>query len=150
MEMAPDFDEFIGSLTAHGVEFLIVGAYALACHGAPRFTGDLDIFIKPTLDNADRLLNAVRDFGFPLAGLTPDIVVQDRRMLQMGIEPVQIHVMSSISGVSWDEAWATRANVRLSNRDLPILGRDALLKNKRAAGRPKDLADIDALTRGEA
>lgn len=149
MEMAPDFDEFIGSLTAHGVEFLIVGAYALAFHGAPRFTGDLDVLIKPALDNAERLLSAVRDFGFPVAELTADAVVQERRMLQMGMEPVQIHIMSSISGVTWDEAWATRASVQLVNRELPILGRDALLKNKRAAGRPKDLADIDALTSGE-
>jgi len=150
MDLAPDFDEFIGSLSAHGVEFLIVGAYALALHGAPRFTGDLDVLIRPTPDNAERLLQALRSFGFPVPDLSPRMIVESSRMLQMGIEPVQIHVMSAISGVGWDEAWATRADARLGTRDVPILGREALLRNKRAAGRPKDLADIDALTSGDA
>ena len=146
MDLAPDFDEFIASLTAHGVEFVIVGAYALACHGAPRFTGDLDIFVRPTLENAERLLAAVRAFGFPMVELSADRLVDARHMLQMGVEPVQIHVMSAISGVLWDEAWATRVTVRFGNREVAILGREAFVRNKRAAGRPKDLADIDALT----
>ena len=105
MDLAPDFNEFIGSLNAHGVEFLIVGAYALAVHGAPRFTGDLDVLIRPTVENATRLLTAVRAFGFPIQSLRPEELVEPRRMLQMGVEPVQIHVMTAISGVSWDEAW---------------------------------------------
>ena len=146
MDLAPDFDEFIGSLIAHGVEFLIVGAYALAFHGAPRFTGDLDVFIRPTHDNAQRLLEAIRAFGFPIAELSAQQLVDTRHMLQMGVEPVQIHVMSAISGVTWDEAWATQATARFGSRGVGILGRDAFLQNKRASGRPKDLADIDALT----
>lgn len=149
MDLAPDFDEFIGSLTAHGVEFLIVGAYALAVHGAPRFTGDLDVFIRPTKDNAERLLHALQAFGFPVPDLSPQMVVESSRMLELGVEPVQIHVMSSISGIGWDEAWATRTHARLGTREVHILGREALLRNKRAAGRPKDLADIDALTSEE-
>jgi len=96
MELAPDFDEFTGSLIAHGVEFIVVGAYALAFHGAPRFTGDLDVLVRPTLDNAARLLTALRAFGFPIAELTPATIVDRRRMLQMGVPPVQIHVMSTI------------------------------------------------------
>ena len=108
MDLAPDFDEFIGSLTAHGVEFVIVGAYALAFHGAPRFTGDLDVLVRPTPDNAARLLSALETFGFPVSELTPEMVADRRRMLEMGVPPVQIHVMSAISGVEWDEAWADR------------------------------------------
>jgi hypothetical protein len=92
MELAPDFDEFIASLTAHGVEFVIVGAYALAFHGAPRFTGDLDILVRPTMDNASRLLDALESFGFSVPELTPQAIVDRRRMLQMGVPPVQIHV----------------------------------------------------------
>lgn len=79
MEVAPDFDEFIACLTAHGVEFVIVGAYALAFHGAPRFTSDLDVLIRPTVENAARLLHALEAFGFPLAGLTPESVADTRR-----------------------------------------------------------------------
>src|SRR2546430_12189026 len=105
MEVAPDFDAFIACLTAHGVEFVIVGAYALAYHGAPRFTGDLDILIRPTVDNASRLLNALEQFGFPLATLTPEAVADERRMIEMGVPPVQVHVMSAISGVGRPEIW---------------------------------------------
>jgi hypothetical protein len=149
MELAPDFDEFIGSLTAHGVEFVVVGAYALAFHGAPRFTGDLDILIQPTTDNATRLLAALKAFGFPVTELGPTAIADPRRMLEMGVPPVQIHVMSSISGVDWHEAWADRTEGRLGGHNVHFLGRATFLRNKRAAGRPKDLADIDALEPGQ-
>jgi hypothetical protein len=149
MELAPDFDEFIESLNAHGVEFLIVGAYALAFHGAPRFTGDLDVWIQPTELNAVRLLAALRDFGFPAPELSAAEVANPRRLLQLGVEPVQIHVMSAISGVTWDEAWADRVTGRFGRSEVAIIGRESFLKNKRAAARPKDLADIDALEEGQ-
>jgi hypothetical protein len=148
MELAPDFDEFIGFLTAHGVEFVVVGAYALAFHGAPRFTGDLDILVRPTLDNAARLLAALEAFGFPIVELSPEAIADRRRMLQMGVPPVQIHVMSAISGVEWEEAWSDRVEGTLGTHKVQFLGRDTYLRNKRAAGRPKDLADIDALEPG--
>jgi hypothetical protein len=148
MEVAPDFDEFIGCLIAHGVDFVIVGAYALAFHGAPRFTGDLDVLIRPSLDNAERLLKALDAFGFPTTGLTPEAVADRRRLLEMGVPPVQIHVMSSISGVEWDEVWADRCDGPLGAHTAPFIGRETYLRNKRAAGRPKDLADIDALKPG--
>lgn len=148
MELAPDFDEFIGSLTARGVEFVIVGAYALAFHGAPRFTGDLDVLVRPTVDNAARLLTALEAFGFPVANLSPEAITDRRRMLEMGVPPVQIHVMSAISGVEWDEAWSGRVEGPLGSHTVPFLGRDTYLRNKRAAGRLKDLADIDALQPG--
>jgi hypothetical protein len=148
MELAPDFDEFIACLTAHGVEFLVVGAYALAFHGAPRFTGDLDVLIRPTRDNAARLIAALEAFGFSTT-LTPEAVAETRRMLQMGVPPVQIHVMSAISGVQWDDAWSDRVDGPLGRHTVSFLGRETFLRNKRAAGRPKDLADIDALRSGE-
>ena len=142
MELAPDFDEFIACLNARGVEYLIVGAYALAFHGAPRFTGGFDIWIQPTLENGARLIDALRDFGFPAPELTPEAV-------QMGVEPVQIDVMGTISGVTWDEAWPQRVAARAGHNDVAFLGRKAFLQNKRAAGRPQDLADIDALRDGQ-
>jgi hypothetical protein len=146
MDLAPDFDEFVGSLNAHGVEFVIVGAYALAFYGHPRFAGDLDILIRPTRDNAARLLAALDAFGFPAEGLTPDTLADRRRMLQMGVPPVQIHVMSAISGVEWDEVWAGRVEGPLGRHVTAFIGQEAFLRNQRSAGRPKDLADIDALT----
>jgi hypothetical protein len=145
MDLAPDFDEFIGCLTVHGVEFVIVGAYALAYHGAPRFTGDLDVLIRPTLENAARLLEALHAFGFPVDDLTPSAVADRRKLLEMGVPPVQIHVMSTISGVEWDDVWADRVQAQLGSHTVPLLGRKTFIQNKRAAGRPKDLADIDAL-----
>ena len=145
VELAPDFDEFFGSLIAHGVEFLVVGAYALAYHGAPRYTGDIDVLLKPTTENAARLLDALSTFGFPPMNLEPGQVIEPSRIIQMGVEPVQIHVMSDISGVTWDEAWASRVEARCGSRDLPFIGRAEFIRNKRAAGRLKDLADIEAL-----
>jgi hypothetical protein len=149
MDLAPDFDEFIASLVAHYVEFVIVGAYALALHGAPRFTGDLDVFVRPTLENGSRVLEAVNAFGFPTGHLQPQDIIAADRVLEMGVEPVQIHVMSAISGVSWDEAWGDRVAAPCGRQVVPFLSRDMFLRNKRAAGRPKDLADIDALSGGE-
>jgi hypothetical protein len=148
MELAPDFDEFIGSLIAHGVEFVVVGAYALAFHGAPRFTGDIDILVRPTLDNANRVLAALEAFGFPVVELSPTAIADRQRMLQMGVPPVQIYVMSAISGVEWEEAWADRVEGPLGHHRVHFLGRETYLRNKRAAGRPKDLADTDALDPG--
>jgi len=148
VELAPDFDEFIGFLTVHGVEFVVVGAYALAFHGAPRFTGDLDILVRPTLDNAARLLAALEGFGFPVIDLSPEAISDRRRMLQMGVPPVQIRVMSAISGVEWDEAWSEGVEGPLGSHQVHFLGREIFLRNKRAAGRLKDLADIDALEPG--
>ena len=149
MDLAPDFDEFIASLNAHGAEFMVVGAFALALHGAPRFTGDLDIFVRPTIGNASRVLAAVRAFGFPVTELQPPDIANTNRILQMGVEPVQIRVMSAISGVSWDEAWQDRVVGPCGQQQVAFLGRETFLRNKRAAARPKDLADIDALVQGE-
>ena len=145
MDLAPDFDEFCALLTAREVEFVIVGAHALAFHGAPRFTGDLDILIRPTEDNARRTLAAIAEFGFPPAPLTPADIVGGTKVIEMGVAPVQIHVMSEISGVTWDEAWVSREIGPFGPRSVPFIGREAFLRNKRAAGRPKDLADIEAL-----
>jgi len=145
VELARDFDEFFSSLIAHGVEFLIVGGYALAFHGAPRFTGDIDVFVRPTLANAGRLIAALEAFGFPTGDLEASRLIEPSRLLQMGVEPVQIHVMADISGVAWEEAWAGHEVARCGSHDLPFIGRREFVLNKRASGRMKDLADLEAL-----
>ena len=145
MDLAPDFNEFCGLLNVHEVEFVIVGAYALAFHGAPRFTGDLDILVKPTEKNGERLIAAVSAFGFPTEAFTPADIASGRKVIQMGVEPVQIHVMSDISGVSWDDVWSTRTEARVGGRAVFFIGREAFIRNKKASGRLQDLADVEAL-----
>lgn len=145
MDLAPDFDEFCALLNAHHVDFVIVGAYALAFHGAPRFTGDLDILVRPTEDNARLLLAAIADFGFPTGALTPADVVRQDKLIELGVPPVQLHLMSAIDGVTWDEIWNSRQPGPLGPHQVWFISRDAFVRNKRAAGRPKDLADIAAL-----
>lgn len=145
MDLAPDFSEFFASLIDAHVEFVLVGGYALALHGAPRYTGDLDILIRPTRENADRLIRAIGAFGFPTDALTPDRIVADTCLIQLGVPPVQLHIMSAISGVTWDTVWAGHETALLSNMSIPFIGRAEFIANKRASGRPRDLADIDAL-----
>ncbi|MEX2271389.1 MAG: hypothetical protein WD690_07970 [Vicinamibacterales bacterium] len=149
MDLAPDFNEFCGLLNEHRVEFVIVGAYALAFHGHPRFTGDFDILVRPTVENGERLAAAIAAFGFPTSAFTAADVASGRKVIQMGLEPVQIHVMSDISGVSWDEVWSTRAPGTCGDHAVSFIGRAAFVKNKRASGRLQDLADIESLGGGE-
>jgi hypothetical protein len=145
LDLAPDFSEFCELLSVHHVEVVVVGPYALAFHGAPRFTGDLDILVRPTLDNGRRVLSAIEAFGFPTTALTPDDIVAGNKVVEMGVVPVQIHVMSQIDGVTWEDVWQSRAAGMLGTRTVEFIGRDEYLRNKHAAGRPKDLADIEAL-----
>lgn len=145
MDLAPDFNEFCALLNAHQVEFVIVGAHALALHGAPRYTGDLDILIRPTEPNAQRLLQTIAEFGFPEVPLKPAQIISPGKIIEMGVPPVQIHVMSHVDGVSWDEVWTGRQMATLGSNAVAFIGREQYLRNKRAAGRPKDLADIEAL-----
>jgi hypothetical protein len=145
LSLAPDFDEFCALLIARSVEFVIVGAHALAYHGAPRYTGDLDILVRPTAANGQRLLDAIVGFGFPTAPVTAADIATGHKLIEMGLAPMQIHVMSQIDGVTWDEVWNGRDTGRFGSQQVAFLGREAFIKNKRAAGRPKDLADIEAL-----
>lgn len=145
MDLAPDFDEFCGLLNDHAVEFVIVGAYALAFHGAPRFTGDLDILVRPTAENGQRLIRAIAAFGFPTDAFSPADIASGKKIIQMGVEPVQIHVMSDISGVSWEEVWSTRVPGTCGSHEVAFIGRTSFIKNKKASGRLQDLADVEAL-----
>ena len=148
METQPDFRELLALFSAHHVEYLIVGGYALAFHGAPRFTGDLDIFVKPDAANAQRILTALEAFGFASVGLTPSDFVRPEQVVQLGVPPVRIDLITSISGVAWDEAWAGRIAGRYVDIPVSYIGRDQFIANKRATGRTKDVADLEVL--GEA
>lgn len=140
-----DFVEMLSALSAAGVEFLVVGAYALAAHGAPRAAGDLDIWVRPTVKNAGRVLDALRAFGEPLFDSTVEDLTRPDTVFQIGLAPSRIDVLSGISGVAFDDAWGNRVNVHIDNLPVPVIGRDDFVNNKRASGRPKDLSDLTLL-----
>ena len=143
--MNRDFVEMLSALCAAGVEFLVVGAHALAAHGAPRATGDLDIWVRPTQENADRVLDALRVFGAPLFDLTHDDLVRPDTVFQIGLPPSRIDLLSGISGVAFDDAWPTRIEISIGALKVPVIGRDEFIANKKASGRPKDLSDLTLL-----
>jgi len=145
MEVQPDFKELLALLNAHGIEYVIVGGYALAFHGAPRYTGDLDIMVKADSENAARIIKALEKFGFGEAGLTPDDFQQVEKVVQLGVPPVRVDILTSLTGVSSDEAFSGRVEGTYGGVSVYFLGRDQLVANKRALGRKRDLADIEAL-----
>ena len=132
-------------LNEHKVDYLIVGGYALAFHGAPRFTGDIDIFVRPEPENARRVLQALAAFGFNFPNLTEDDFQNPNKVVQLGVPPVRIDLITSITGVSWEEAATSREPSTFGDVPVSYIGRDRYVANKRAAGRKKDLADLEAL-----
>ena len=145
MEVQPDFRELLALLNEHKVEYLIVGGYALAFHGAPRFTGDIDIFVRPDVENASRVLIALAAFGFRFPNLTAADFESPNKVVELGVPPVRIDIITSISGVSWEEAEAGKEPGNFGDVPVAYIGRQQYIANKRAAGRRKDLADIEAL-----
>ena len=145
MEVQPDFRDLFALLNEHMVEYLIVGGYALAFHGAPRFTGDIDIFVRPDVQNASRVLDALVAFGFRFPDLTAADFENPNKVMQLGVPPVRIDIITSISGVSWEEAEAAKEPGTFGDVAVAYIGREEYIKNKRSAGRKKDLADIEAL-----
>ena len=141
----PDFAEMLRALSAEGADYLLVGAYAMAAHGVPRATGDIDIWVQPSPANAERVLRALRRFGAPLFDLTASDLARDGTVFQLGVPPRRIDLLTSIDGVTFDEAWPDRIVARLGDLKVVVIGRDALVRNKRAARRPKDLVDLLAL-----
>jgi hypothetical protein len=139
-----DFKEFAELLNVQSVEYLVVGGYALAAHGHPRYTGDIDFWIRPTPDNIARLLDALHDFGFGSLGLTAGDFTTDT-VVQLGQPPRRIDLLTSIDGVSFESCFARREQIELAGVPLSIIGLDDFKTNKRAAGRLKDLADLESL-----
>ena len=144
--MSRDFVEMLSALSAAGARFLVVGAHALAAHGIPRATGDLDIWIRPTPENAARVINALKTFGAALCNLGADDLSRPDTVFQIGLPPSRIDILSSISGVHFDSAWPRRVAVTVGDMEVGVIGREDFIANKRASGRPKDLLDIQLLT----
>src|SRR5436309_6200108 len=139
-----DFTEFLDLLAQHDVKALIIGAFAVAFHAKPRFTKDLDIFVEATPDNAERLLRAIDAFGFGTLGLTVDDFAP-RGITQLGYAPNRIDLVTSIDGVTFEDAWASRVAGKYGGVAVWYIGREALVRNKKAAARPQDLMDLATL-----
>jgi predicted nucleotidyltransferase len=145
MGLSKDWREFLELLNSRGVEYVIVGAQSLAFHGRPRYTGDLDMLIKPDRVNARALVDLLSEFGFAKSDFTEADFLEPDQMIQLGRAPNRIDLLTSISGVSVEEAFATKVAAELDGVPVFILSKDALIRNKRAVGRPQDLADIASL-----
>jgi predicted nucleotidyltransferase len=147
MPFADDLRAFLKSLDAAQAEFIVVGGYAVAFHGFPRNTGDLDIWIRASVDNAPRVERAVRDFGFPIDASARAALLQPDAILRMGYPPIRIELLTQVSGLDFDACRSRAVMIALDDVKVPVLGLDDLIVNKRAAGRPKDLLDLIELER---
>jgi predicted nucleotidyltransferase len=145
MEIERDFKELLELLNSHEVEYIIVGGFALAFHGAPRFTGDLDIFLKADPENAKRVVAALSDFGFGSVGLSEGDFTVPNQVIQLGVPPVRVDLITSISGVQWDHAWSDSVAADLNGISVRFISKKHFIANKKASGRKKDLADLEAL-----
>ncbi len=145
--MNPDFIDFLSALLAEEARFLVVGAHALAVHGVPRATGDIDVWIERSPGNAERVIRALTAFGAPTDALgvksedfeAPDVVIQ------IGLPPRRIDILTGVSGLTFEEAWSGRVMHPVNGLTVPFLGREALVRNKRSSGRFKDLGDLESL-----
>lgn len=145
MEILDDFSALFALLNEHEVDYLIVGGYALAFHGCPRFTGDVDALVRPTAENASRLMAALDAFGFGEIGLRPTDFTKADTVIQLGVPPVRVDLVTSITGVSIEEDFAAPVAGYYGETPIRYLSCDCLIANKRATGRAKDLADLEAL-----
>lgn len=145
MEIHKNFKELLELFNAHKVEYVVVGGYALAFHGAPRFTGDIDILVRPDDNNAKRIIAALADFGFASLGLCEADFTKLNNVIQLGVPPVRVDIMTSLTAVTWDKARTGRVTGNYDRTTVYFIGRDDLIANKKALGRKKDIADLEAL-----
>ena len=145
MEIQRDYKELLELFNAHNVDYVIVGGYALAFHGAPRFTGDIDLFVKPDAKNAQRILAALSEFGMGSLDLSESDFTSGDNIIQIGVQPVRVDIMTSITGVGWEKAESGKVPGNYGDTEVYFIGKDDFVLNKRALGRKRDLADLEAL-----
>ena len=143
--MNPDFLDLFRAFIAADVRFLVVGAYALGVHGRPRATGDLDVWIDPTPENAGRVVSALEQFGAPIGQVAANDFSRPGIVFQMGLPPLRIDLLTELSGLTFAEAWPGRTRAAFGPLTVDVIGRDAFIKNKRATGRARDIGDIESL-----
>ena len=147
MEAQKDFKELLGLFNKHKVEYVIVGAYALAFHGCPRYTGDLDLLVKPYPDNAKRIIEAIKEFGFESLNLTIDDFSSPEKVIQLGVPPICIDLITSLTALTWDQVESHKVKGEYGNIPTYFIGKDEFIINKKSLGRHKDLADVESITK---
>ncbi len=145
----PDYRDMLSALSAERVEYLVVGAYALAAHGLPRATGDIDIWIRATPENAGRVWSALQRFGAPYGDLTRNDLVSPGTVFQIGVAPRRIDLLTAIDGVDFESAWSRRESRVIDGLTVPVLCREDLLLNKRSTNRPRDQLDAEWLEQND-
>ena len=145
----PDYRDILSAFNEEGVEYLLVGAYALAVHGVPRATGDMDLWIRCSVDNARRVWRALSKFGAPLSELKKADLSSPGIVFQIGLPPTRVDILTSTDGVSFADAWKDRLEVEVEGIKVTVISRSHLIANKKAVGRPQDLADIARLQDGD-
>ena len=145
MEVQPDFKELLKLFNAHKVDYIIVGGYALAFHGAPRYTGDIDILILPTSENSQKVMLVLKEFGFGEIGLSAEDFQTIDKVVQLGVPPVRVDILTSITGVDSEKAFSTSVPAEYGDVPVRYINREQFIRNKRMSGRKKDLSDIEAL-----
>lgn len=145
MPLSKDLREFVELLNANKVEYVVVGAFAVAFYGVPRYTADLDLLLRPTIENGRRVLLALDKFGFGNLGLTVDDFSTSDKVIQLGVTPNRIDLLTSISGLTFDEAWSSRKEGDLDGIAVAFIGKSALILNKETTGRARDIGDAEEL-----
>ncbi len=145
IELPPLFSEFLKSLNDHGVDYLIIGGYAVGYHGYSRTTDDFDLWVRLSGENATRIVAALTDFGFGVPELQAELFRKEDQIVRMGVPPHRVELMTTISGVTFDECWSSRIEDEWDGVPVAIISLAYLRKNKRASGRLKDLADLEQL-----
>ena len=146
MELDQDFNEFVELFIAHDVRFLIIGGYALAAHGFPRYTGDLVAWIWATEENAHRILRALEEFGFGGVGVTIADFTSEDSVVQLGFPPYRIDILTKADGLDFESAWSRRVTISVNGAEVPFISREDFIANKTAVGRPQDLVDVEKLS----
>lgn len=145
MELNRDFSDLLSGFAANRVRFLLVGGYALAFYGRPRATGDIDLWVEPSSDNARRVFAALADFGAPLTGIHAEDFAKPGVVFQIGVAPNRIDVLTSVTGLGFSTAWKRRKRSRYGEIPISLLAPEDFVRNKRKLGRARDLADIEDL-----
>lgn len=145
MEIQQDFNDLLKLFNAHNVDYMIVGGYALAYHGFPRYTGDIDIYIKPDIQNASKIMIALEKFGFGSVGIEQKDFENPNKVVQLGVPPVRIDIITSMTGVSWNKAYSQSLDGKYGDTPVKFIGLKELILNKRAMGRSKDISDLESL-----
>ncbi len=143
--MLPDWIDLCRLFDAHAVDFLLIGGQAVIAHGYPRLTKDMDLWVRPSRENGERVLAALADFGTPLSELSVQDFLDRETIIMLGREPFRVDLLTRIPGVEFEAAWRRRGTVTLDGVVIPLIAKDDLIRNKKAVGRPQDLADVAAL-----